>query len=119
MALPRLTRIVIVLLVEAAVVLRSGCSKTKTGANGVAASTPADSSSAPLPAPCSLITQAEAETAMGKGTIMTKARNPYTGREECHLKGTTPGLDEIDISVHHPDMWDQTKATVLNDSRVR
>ncbi len=44
------------------------------------------------PEPCSLVTQAEVETALGAGATMTQTVNPRLGYKECKL---TPGSAKI------------------------
>ncbi len=55
---------------------------------------------APATHPCSLVTQGEVETAMGKGATMTESRNPRTGFDECRLQAT--GSVKVVVIVVHP-----------------
>jgi hypothetical protein len=89
-------------------VLCGSCSKPGSGADRQA-----QDGSTSLPDPCSLITQAEVDTAMGKGAAFTSAHNPRTGDTECSIKGTLPGLDQVKIIVHNPYLWDEIKKTMI------
>src|SRR5690242_16983156 len=98
--------------------LFTGCSKS-----GSTASVPSAESASSAPAntssnPCSLITQAEAETALGSGTVITPTSNPRTGMSECRLKpGTTKGVIEIIMIVHPVMRWDDTKKAMMSDNK--
>src|SRR5260370_17917910 len=64
------------------------------------------------PKPCSLITQEEVETALGKGASMNSGTNPRTGIEECSLKPVNAtDLDQLIIVVHEttPESWEKLK----------
>jgi hypothetical protein len=71
---------------------------------------------ADLTHPCSFITQADADTAMGKGASIAFAHNPRTGYDECHVKGNTPGLEEVIILLHRTDLWDATKKAMVDSN---
>ncbi len=71
---------------------------------------------ADLTHPCSFITQADADTAMGKGASITPVHNPRTGDDECHVKGSTPGLDEVIILLRRTDLWDATKKAMIDSN---
>lgn len=75
-----------------------------------------------LPDPCSLVTQAEVENALGKGATMTGFFNERIGMRECRLKPASQGaIDEILILVHKTDLWDGIKKATLppnSDSKV-
>jgi hypothetical protein len=70
-----------------------------------------------LPDPCSLVTQAEVENALGKGATMTGFLNERIGMRECRLKPVSSGaIDEILILVHKTDLWDGIKKAALPPS---
>ena len=98
--------------------LFTGCSKS--GSN---ASTPPAESASSAPAnisssPCSLITQPEAETALGTGAVVTPTNNPRTGMSECRLKlGTTKGVVEIIMIVHPATGWDDVKKAMTSSDK--
>ena len=101
-----------------------GCSSTSSSSsNSGAAAAPAgqtQSASSGTSQPCSLITPEEAQTAMGKAASMTPVRNPRTGDDECHVKGTSPGLEEVLIILHRADQWDAIKnAMVTSNTGVK
>lgn len=102
-------------LAAAALLLFAACSKPSSNATSTAA--PAASSSASSAAasgPCSLITQADAETALGKGATIHPTHNPRTDMDECRLKpGNAPGIDEIIILVHPATGWDMVKKQLM------
>jgi len=107
------------LFVIATIILFLGaCSKSSSG-SGTTSS--AAASSAPmwggLPDPCSLVTQAEVENALGKGATMTSFNNQRIGMQECRLKPASPGaIEEVLIIVHKADMWDGIKKAMLPPS---
>lgn len=95
------------------------CSKSSSGSG--ATSSTSTASSAPmlggLPDPCSLVTQAEVENALGKGATMTSFNNQRIGMQECRLKPASPGaIDEVLIIAHKADMWDGIKKAMLPPS---
>jgi hypothetical protein len=70
-----------------------------------------------LPEPCSLITRAEVETALGKGAGMEAVYNQRIDMHECRLKPATAGaIEEIVMIVHKSDSWDATKRAMLPPS---
>jgi hypothetical protein len=70
-----------------------------------------------LPQPCSLVTQAEVETALGKGATMTGIFNSRIGMDECILKPASAGaIEEVLIIVHKADLWDGIKKAMLPPS---
>ena len=72
--------------------------------------------------PCSLLTQAEVESALGKGATMTHYANPRTGMNECKLKPAVGSdLDELVIVVHEttPESWLMVKKGYMEDKRVK
>lgn len=108
------------LLVIATIALYlSACSKSSSSSSAPPSGNTA--SSAPvvggLPDPCSLVTQAEVETALGKGATMTSFNNQRIGMQECRLKPASPGaIEEVLIIVHKADMWDGIKKAMLPPS---
>jgi hypothetical protein len=106
-------------VIASAILFLSACSKSSSSSGA----TPSAStvSSAPmlggLPDPCSLVTQAEVETALGKGATMTSFNNQRIGMQECRLKPASPGaIEEVLIIVHKADMWDGIKKAMLPPS---
>jgi hypothetical protein len=104
------------LLTTAALLFLAACSKSSptadSSSNANTASTPQTSSATSRP--CSLITQAEAETALGKGTTVNPKHNPRTDMDECRLKpGNAPGIEEIVIVVHPATGWDMVKKSLM------
>lgn len=64
--------------------------------------------------PCSLVTKAEIEKALGSGATMNSTRNPRTGMNECRLKpGSMKGITEIIMVVHPATGWETTKKTFM------
>ena len=104
-----------VLALFALILSLPGCSKS--GSDSAPASA---KSAAPvnLPKPCSLITQDEVESALGKHATMTDAANPRTGIEECTLVPLHGGdMDHITIVLHDttPQDWEALKKTYIQD----
>src|SRR5437868_8064405 len=112
-------RSVFILSVIATIILfLSACSKSSSSSGATSSAT---ASSAPvlggLPDPCSLVTQAEVENALGKGATMTSFNNQRIGMQECRLKPVSPGaIEEVLIIVHKADMWDGIKKAMLPPS---
>lgn len=95
--------------------LMSACSKTNPGANAPASAGTASQTSQANP--CSLITQEEAEIALGKGATITPSHNPRTDMDQCRLKpGTVAGIDSIIIVVHPAVGWDGVKKQLMEKS---
>jgi hypothetical protein len=96
-----------------------GCSKLGPSTSSTStASAPV----AELPKPCSLITQAEVESALGKGASMTANTNPRTGIEECSLKpAKAAGMDSLVLVVHQssPQEWEKVKKTYVEDNSAQ
>jgi hypothetical protein len=70
-----------------------------------------------LPEPCSLITQPEVETALGKGATMTAVYNERIDMHECRLKAATTGTIEVIVMiVHKAEQWDGVKKAMLPPS---
>jgi hypothetical protein len=70
--------------------------------------------------PCSLLTQAEVETALGKGASMSSVHNPRTGMDECRLKPAQAGkIQEIIVVVLSAQGWDMVKKTFVNGKDVK
>ena len=113
-------RSVFVLFVIATIILfLSACSKSSSSSGASPSGNAA--SSAPvlggLPDPCSLVTQTEVESALGKGATMTSFNNQRIGMQECRLKPASPGaIEEVLIIVHKADMWDGIKKAMLPPS---
>jgi len=108
-------RLLFLIISGALVLLVAGCSKSNSN------SAPASARSAApvnLPKPCSLITQAEVESALGKNASMREATNPRTGTEECILVPVHGGdMDHITIVLHDttPQDWEMLKKTYVQD----
>lgn len=84
---------------------------------GTSSNTSTTAGRADLPNPCSLVTQQEVDTAIGKGTAMTSVVNQRTGNPECHLKPATEGpIDEVLVVVHRVYQWDAMKQAMLPPS---
>lgn len=87
-------------------------SPSVTGSSSSSSTAPAS-----LPEPCSLITQPEVETALGKGATKTAVNNQRTGNQDCLLKPATAGTIElIVIIVHKADLWEGIKKAMLPPS---
>jgi len=57
---------------------------------------------------------------MGKGATVAPVHNPRTGDDECHVKGTSPGLEEVLIILHRAGEWDAIKnAMVTSNTGVK
>jgi hypothetical protein len=107
----------VVLCIGAIAVLAvAACSSSSIG-SGSNSSPNTASAAAALPEPCSLITQAEVETALGNGATMTAAFNSRIGVHQCHVKRAGVGaMGEIIIVVHPADSWDAIKKAMLPPS---
>ena len=82
------------------------------------------SSFAPAPpfadGPCSLLTQPEVETALGKGATMNSTNNPRTGMDECRLKPAQAGkVQEIVVVVLSAQGWDTVKKTFVDGKDIK
>jgi hypothetical protein len=74
----------------------------------------------PAERPCSLLTQAEVETALGKGATMSAVRNPRTDMDECRLKPGQPGrVHEIIVVVLPAQGWDMVKKSFVDGKNVK
>lgn len=72
--------------------------------------TPGTASLGGLPDPCSLLTQAEVETALGKGATTTSVYNEQARKQQCRLKAAAPGaVNEIFLTVDKVINWDVQK----------
>jgi hypothetical protein len=102
-----------------AVLLAAACSSsTSTPSSSVTPSTASVATAVgALPEPCSLITQPEVETALGKGAGMEAVYNQRIDMHECRLKPATAGAIEVIVMiVHKADSWDATKKAMLPPS---
>jgi hypothetical protein len=107
-----------VFVIATAILFLSACSQSNSGSGNTSS---AAASSAPmlvaLPDPCSLVTQADMESALGKGATMNSFNNQRIGMQECRLKPASPGvIEEVLIIVHKADMWDGIKKAMLPPS---
>ena len=100
-----------------------GCSKSNSGPNtNVAPNTSQAPTQSASSGPCSLITQAEVETALGAGATMTAETSPRTGLRECKLK--LPNGTELDqlvmvIQSTNNQSWEVVKKTFMQDKKVK
>jgi hypothetical protein len=70
--------------------------------------------------PCSLLTQADADSALGKGASMASTHNPRTGMDECRLKPAKAGkIQEIIVVVLSAQGWDMVKKTMVDGKEVK
>ena len=70
--------------------------------------------------PCSLLTQADADAALGKGATMASTHNPRTGMDECRLKPAQAGkIQEIIVVVLSAQGWDMVKKTMVDGKEVK
>ncbi len=109
----------VVLRISAIAVLAlTACSSSSPGpGSSPSANTAPAAAASGLPEPCSLITLAEVETALGKGATMTAAFNSRIGMRQCHVKSASAGaIGEIIIVVHPADSWDAIKKAMLPPS---
>src|SRR5215472_3600302 len=106
-------------LILVAILFLAACSSSTPGpgaSSGSSTTSPAVASGG-LPEPCSLITQAEVESALGKGATPSAVDNQRTGMKECMLKPATAGnIELIVMVVHKADMWDAIKKAMLPPS---
>ncbi|MGC2694637.1 MAG: hypothetical protein WA738_02500 [Candidatus Angelobacter sp.] len=110
---PRFLGIFAVLFLAACSSSPSSPSSSSSGSSAA----PAAAALAGLPEPCSLITQAEVESALGKGASMHGLYNQRIDMNECILKPATAGaIEEIVVVVHKADMWDGVKKAMLPPS---
>ncbi len=101
-------------LAAVALLLLVGCSKSSSNSSSTTSPSTAAPASAAASGPCSLITQAEAESALGKGATVNPTHNPRTGMDECRLKpGTVRGVDEIILLIHPAVGWDMVKKQLM------
>lgn len=105
-------------LIAVAILFLTACSSSTPNAGSSTASSAAPAAvPGGLPEPCSLITQAEVETALGKGATKTSIYNERIGMQQCRLKPATAGtIDVIVMSVHKADLWDGIKKAMLPPS---
>jgi hypothetical protein len=103
-------------LIAVAILFLTACSSSTP--NGLSApSSTAPAVSGGLPEPCSLITQEEVETALGKGATKTSIYNERIGMQQCRLKPATAGtIDLIVMDVQKADLWDGIKKAMLPPS---
>lgn len=86
---------------------------------------PRDASALPSPPtaaniPCSLLTQADVEAALGKGASMASTHNPRTGMDECRLKPATAGkIQEIIVVVLSAQGWEMVKKGFVDGKDVK
>ncbi len=114
-------------LFVAALWILTGCSKSASGPNtdSSSAGTSTASTSTTLtgsPKPCSLITQAEVESVLGRGASMTADTNPRTGMNECKLKlANGTDLDQLVMVIQptNAQSWDMVKKTFMQDKKVK
>ncbi|HEY6307278.1 MAG TPA: hypothetical protein VI488_12560 [Candidatus Angelobacter sp.] len=111
---PKTFSVITRFLTTAALVLLTACSKSSPSSTSSPNATPAPQASSVTSGPCSLITQTEAEAALGKGTTINPNHNPRTDMDECRLKpGHAPGIEEIIILVHPATGWDMVKKSLM------
>src|SRR5262245_10792950 len=94
----------------------TGCSSStpSTNSGSSTASSAASTTLQGLPDPCSLITQEELETALGKGAAKTSLFNERISMQQCRMRPATTGaIDTIIMSVHKADLWDAAKKAML------
>ena len=105
------------LLSAAAGLALSACSNSNHEPTANAAATSTAAGAGALPDPCSLITPAEVETALGKGATMTSFFNQRIDMHECRLKPASAGaIEEVVVIVHKADLWDGIKKAMLPPS---
>lgn len=107
------------LLSAIAVLFLTACSSSTSSPNSGRTSSTASAATAlgALPEPCSLITQSEVETALGKGATMAAVDNQRIGMHECELKPATAGTIELVMMVvHKADSWDAIKKAMVPPS---
>jgi hypothetical protein len=103
-------------LIAVVILFVTACSSSAPNAGSSAATSAAPAAAVPggLPEPCSLVTQAEVETALGKGATKTSIYNERLGAQQCRLKPATAGtIDVIVMGVHKADLWDGIKKAML------
>jgi hypothetical protein len=67
------------------------------------------------PEPCTLVTQADVEAAMGAGATITRSHNSRLGKDECRLKAPAgSAIGEIVIVVIPADSWDAVKKSMID-----
>jgi len=67
-----------------------------------------------LPKPCSLLTQAEVETALGKGAIMISEFNARIGKQQCLLRRAgADATEQFTIIVLPAEHWKEVKEEFL------
>ena len=106
-----------VFLIAITVLFVTACSSSSptSGASGASSTAPAVSAGlGGLPDPCSLLTQAEVETALGAGASKTSVYNERLGKQQCRIKPAAAGtIDMIVMSVNRADMFDAMKKAML------
>jgi hypothetical protein len=101
-------------LAAAFTIVLSGCSSSAPSATTPPTAVLAASG------PCALLTQAEVETALGKGAAMTSTHNPRTGMDECRLKPAQSGkIQEIIAVVIPATGWDMVKKTYVDGKDIK
>src|SRR5262245_58561685 len=104
-----------VFLAILAVLFVTACSSSTPSSSSASSTAPAVPAAAGgLPDPCSLLIQAEVETALGKGATKTSVYNERLGKQQCRLKPATAGtIDAIILSVNRADNFDAMKKAML------
>ena len=70
--------------------------------------------------PCTLLTQSDADAALGKGAAIASTHNPRTGMDECRLKPAHPGkVQEIIVVVLPATGWDSVKKAYVDGKDVK
>jgi len=98
---------------------------TLTFCSTIFSARPMNASATPAPAaagniPCSLLTQADVEAALGKGATMASTHNPRTGMDECRLKPAQTGkIQEIIVVVLSAQGWDMVKKSFVDGKDVK
>lgn len=91
-----------------------------TCAAAVFAAAPAQPAPSAASGPCSLLTQAEVDTALGKGATMTSTKNPRTGMDECVLKPAQAGkIHEIKVVILSAQGWDMVKKSFVDGKDIK
>lgn len=105
------------LAATAALIFLVSCSSASTSVPTSTSPGTTQSAAGALAKPCSLVTQEEVESALGKGATMTPIFNERIGMHECRLKPATTGTIEVIVMVvHSADQWDGVKKAMLPPS---
>jgi len=70
--------------------------------------------------PCTLLTQSDADAALGKGAVISSTHNPRTGMDECRIKPAQAGkVQEVIVVILPATGWDSVKKAFVDGKDVK